>query len=117
MLIIVVFDALEFYLRHISFYIFQNILTMSWKKDQLHRSKQPTASSRKISNHRFSHDNLCNDDDDDDVMGRPIESVIPVEVKVRPEFGPGGALGRLLLLQSCRKKDTSIVNNDEFSTF
>jgi hypothetical protein len=38
-------------------------------------------------------------------------------VKVRPEFGPGGALGRLLLLQPCRKKDTSIVNNDEFSTF
>ncbi len=38
-------------------------------------------------------------------------------MKVCPEFGAGGARGRLLLLQSFRKKDTSILNNDEISTF
>jgi hypothetical protein len=43
----------------------------------------------------------------------PNSLELPVEVKVRREFGAGGALGRFLLLQSCRKKDTSTVNNDD----
>jgi hypothetical protein len=46
----------------------------------------------------------------------PNSLELPVEVKVRREFGAGGALGRLLLLQSCRKKDTSTINNDDIST-
>jgi hypothetical protein len=73
------------YILYFIFILFQNIeyiLTMPWKKD---------------------------DDDYDNIMGRPMESEIPVEVKVRPEFGAGGALGRLLLLQSCSKKDTDTL--------
>jgi hypothetical protein len=47
----------------------------------------------------------------------PNSLELPVEVKVRPEFGAGGALGRVLLLQDCRKKDTSTINSDEISQF
>lgn len=96
---------------------------MQWSKGLQHKQKQPTARSRNVRNHRFSQDyfyddNDNDDDDDDNTMRKPIESEISVEVKVRPEFGVGGARGKLLLLQSCRKKGASIQRNeDDISTF
>ena len=50
-------------------------------------------------------------------MLQPSDDDEDVELKVRPEFGVGGARGKLLLLQSCRTKGASIQSEGEISTF
>lgn len=74
---------------------------MSWRRVQ-NKDQHPQSTRKR---NRFSYYN--NYDDDEDPIGQPIESEMAVPVKVRREFGIGGARGKSLLLRSCKKKDGS----------